>query len=162
MLFLLCKSLCVNKIYEKIKKLRSKLLYHAKLYYVYDSPEISDYDYDMMYAELLRLEEENPQYFDPSSPTQRVGGKALDKFDKVTHTVTMNSLTDVFSYEELNEFLVRMKEISPDAEYSVEPKIDGLSVALTYENGVLVRAATRGDGSIGEDVTQNVKKMMKT
>lgn len=146
-----------EEIYERIKKLRSKLLYHAKLYYVYDSPEISDYDYDMMYAELLRLEEENPQYFDPSSPTQRIGGKALDKFEKVTHTVTMNSLTDVFSYEELNDFLVRMEDIVPGTKYSVEPKIDGLSVALTYENGVLVRAATRGDGSVGEDVTQNVK-----
>ncbi|MBE6632608.1 MAG: NAD-dependent DNA ligase LigA, partial [Ruminococcaceae bacterium] len=146
-----------DEIFEKIKKLREKLLYHAKLYYVYDSPEISDYEYDMMYAELKHLEEENPQYFDPDSPTQRVGGKALDKFEKVTHTSVMNSLTDVFSFEELREFLDRMEAISPSAVYSVEPKIDGLSVALSYENGVLVQAATRGDGAVGENVTQNVK-----
>ena len=146
-----------DEIFEKIKKLRTKLLYHSKLYYVYDSPEISDYDYDMMYAELKRLEEENPQYYDPESPTQRVGGKALDKFEKVNHTVVMNSLTDVFSFEELRDFLDRMEKITPDLTYSVEPKIDGLSVALTYENGVFVRAATRGDGLVGEDVTQNVK-----
>lgn len=146
-----------DEVYDRIRKLRSKLLYHAKLYYVYDAPEISDYDYDMMYAELVRLEKEYPQYFDSDSPTQRVGGRALDKFDKVTHTVTMNSLTDVFSYDELSDFLLRMRESAPGAYYSVEPKIDGLSVALTYENGVLVRAATRGDGTVGEDVTQNIR-----
>ncbi|MBR4296347.1 MAG: NAD-dependent DNA ligase LigA [Clostridia bacterium] len=147
----------MDAIFERIKKLRERLLYHAKLYYVYDSPEISDYDYDMMYAELKKLEEENPQYYDPASPTQRIGGKALDKFEKVTHTVIMNSLSDVFSYEELGDFLLRMEKISEGLVYSVEPKIDGLSVALTYENGVLVRAATRGDGIVGEDVTQNIK-----
>ncbi len=146
-----------NKTEIKIKELREKLLYHSKLYYVYDSPEISDYEYDMMYAELKALEEAHPEFFDPESPTQRVGGKALDKFEKVTHAVGMNSLTDVFSFEELQDFIHRMDNISPSLTYSVEPKIDGLSVALTYENGVLSIGATRGDGAVGEDVTQNVK-----
>lgn len=146
-----------DKIFARICELRKKLLYHSKLYYIYDSPEISDYDYDMMFAELKKLEEENPEFFDPDSPTQRVGGKALDRFEKVTHTVQMGSLTDVFSYDELREFLSKTEEIIPGIVYSVEPKIDGLSVALTYENGVFVRAATRGDGIVGEDVTQNVK-----
>ncbi len=146
-----------EKISERIKELREKLLYHSKLYYVYDAPEISDYEYDMMFAELKKLEEENPEFFDPASPTQRVGGKALDKFEKVNHTVQMNSLSDVFSFDELRDFLMRMEEITPSLVYSVEPKIDGLSVALTYENGVFVRGATRGDGLVGEDVTQNIK-----
>jgi DNA ligase (NAD+) len=88
-----------DKIFARICELRKKLLYHSKLYYIYDSPEISDYDYDMMFAELKKLEEENPEFFDPDSPTQRVGGKALDRFEKVTHTVQMGSLTDVFSYD---------------------------------------------------------------
>ncbi len=146
-----------EKILEKIKELREKLLYHSKLYYVYDSPKISDYEYDMMFAELKKLEEENPEFFDPDSPTQRVGGKALDKFEKVNHTVQMNSLTDVFSFDELRDFLMRMEEITPSLIYSVEPKIDGLSVALTYKNGVFICGATRGDGLVGEDVTQNIK-----
>ncbi|MBQ8212635.1 MAG: NAD-dependent DNA ligase LigA [Clostridia bacterium] len=145
------------EIAERIKKLRAQLLYHAKRYYVDDDPEISDYDYDMMYAELLRLEGEHPELFDPASPTQRVGGKALDKFEKVTHTVQMNSLSDVFSFEELADFLARVEQTVPDALYSVEPKIDGLSVSLRYENGVFVQGATRGDGFVGEDVTQNLR-----
>ncbi len=147
----------IEKIPQRIKELREKLLYHSKLYYVYDSPEISDYEYDMMFAELKKLEEENSEFFDPSSPTQRVGGKALDKFEKVNHTVQMNSLADVFNFDELRDFLMRMEEITPSLVYSVEPKIDGLSVALTYENGIFVRGATRGDGLVGEDVTQNIK-----
>ena len=142
---------------KKIKKLRRQLLYHAKRYYVDDDPEISDFEYDRMYAELLRLEAEHPEYFDPASPTQRVGGAALDRFEKVTHEVQMNSLTDVFSFEELEGFLTGVRAVLPDAEYSVEPKIDGLSVALRYENGVLVQGATRGDGFVGEDVTANIK-----
>ena len=141
----------------KIEKLRAELTYHAKRYYVEDAPEISDFEYDRMYAELLALEAAHPEFFDPASPTQRVGGAALDKFEKVQHTAPMNSLSDVFSYDELGEFLSRMKTLVPAPRYSVEPKIDGLSVALRYENGVLVNAATRGDGFVGEDVTQNVK-----
>ncbi len=147
----------MNEIFERIKELRKTLSYHAKRYYVYDDPEISDFEYDRLYAELVRLEEENPQYFDPTSPTNRVGGKPLDKFEKVTHTVVMNSLSDVFDYEEIRDFVDRMAGIVENPVFSVEPKIDGLSVALTYENGILVNGATRGDGTVGEDVTQNIK-----
>ena len=146
-----------SQIKEKIEKLRRELTHHAKLYYVYDAPVISDYDYDMMYAELKRLEEENPEFFSPDSPTCRVGGKPLDKFQKVTHTVKMDSLTDVFSYGELEDFLVSVGEKLPNILYSVEPKIDGLSVSLKYENGIFVQGATRGDGVTGEDVTQNIR-----
>lgn len=147
----------MNEVFERIKELRATLSYHAKRYYVYDDPEISDFEYDRLYAELVRLENENPQYFDPTSPTNRVGGKPLDKFEKVTHTVQMNSLSDVFDYDEIKEFVDRMASIIEKPIFSVEPKIDGLSVALTYENGILLNGATRGDGIIGEDVTQNIK-----
>ena len=153
----------MSEILNEIKKLRETLTYHAKRYYVYDDPEISDYEYDMMYARLLKLESEHPEYYDASSPTQRVGGKALDKFDKVSHTTIMNSLSDVFSFDEINEFLLRVGEslknsgATKEAEFSVEPKIDGLSVALTYVDGKFVRGATRGDGVTGEDVTGNLK-----
>ncbi len=146
-----------QEIFEKIKKLRRELTHHAKLYYVYDSPEISDYEYDMMFAELKRLEAENPEFFDPESPTVRVGGQALDKFNKVTHTARMDSLADVFSYDELLDFISGVNKIVPDTLWSVEPKIDGLSVSLRYEKGVFVQGATRGDGVVGEDVTQNLR-----
>ena len=147
----------MNEIFERIKELRKTLTYHAQRYYVFDDPEISDFEYDRLYAELVRLEEENPQYFDPTSPTCRVGGTPLDKFEKVTHSVQMNSLSDVFDYEEIRDFIERMTGIVENPVFSVEPKIDGLSVALTYENGILVNGATRGDGTVGEDVTQNIK-----
>lgn len=146
-----------SDIKNKIDSLRRKISYHAKQYYVYDAPEISDFEYDRMYAELLKLEAENPEFFSPDSPTQRVGGAALDKFAKVTHTQRMDSLTDVFSYEELRDFISRMKAEIPDISFSVEPKIDGLSVSLKYEGGVFTLGATRGDGVTGEDVTQNIK-----
>ena len=145
---------------EKIRKLREQIAYHARRYYVDDAPEISDFEYDRMYAELLSLEAAHPEFFDPASPTQRVGGAALEKFKKVTHGVPLNSLSDVFSFDELSEFLSRMSEALPHPVYSVEPKIDGLSVALRYENGVLVSGATRGDGFVGEDVTENVKTIL--
>ncbi|MBE6597041.1 MAG: NAD-dependent DNA ligase LigA [Ruminococcaceae bacterium] len=151
------KEILTEEIKDRVKKLQRELRYHAERYYVYDSPEISDYDYDMMYAELLELESRFPELVVPDSPTQRVGGKPLDKFDKVVHGVRMSSLSDVFSYEEIREFLDRVAQSVPDAEFSVEPKIDGLSVSLRYENGVFVEGATRGDGEIGEDVTQNLK-----
>lgn len=144
-------------IINEASELRRSLTYHAERYYVYDSPEISDYDYDMMYARLLSLEEEYPSLVVPDSPTQRVGGKALEKFEKVTHTVKMNSLSDVFSYEEIDDFVKRVKSAVGDVVFSVEPKIDGLSVSLSYENGVFVRGATRGDGEVGEDVSENLK-----
>ncbi len=146
-----------TEIFEKISKLRRELTHHAKLYYVYDAPVISDYDYDMMFAELKRLEAENPEFFDPASPTQRVGGKALDKFNKVTHTARMDSLADVFSFDELRDFIEGVKKTAPTVIWSVEPKIDGLSVSLKYEKGVFVQGATRGDGTVGEDVTRNLK-----
>ena len=141
----------------RMQSLRKELTHHSKMYYVYDAPEISDYEYDRLFYELVSLENQYPEFDDPASPTHRVGGQALDKFDKVIHTVRMDSLTDVFSFEELREFLRHVAETVPDAVWSVEPKIDGLSCSLKYEKGVLVQGATRGDGQIGEDVTQNVK-----
>ena len=145
----------MSDVLNRLRELRKSLTYHAKRYYEDDAPEISDFEYDKLYAELLALEEAHPEYFDPASPTQRVGGAPLEKFESVVHTVPMNSLSDVFSYEELRDFLARVTPILPNA--AVEPKIDGLSVALRYENGVLVNGATRGDGITGEDVTQNIK-----
>lgn len=142
---------------ERIEKLRRELTHHAKMYYVYDAPEISDYDYDMMFEELKHLEALHPEFFDPESPTQRVGGKPLDKFGKVTHTARMDSLSDVFSYDELRDFIEGVQKNVPDIVWSVEPKIDGLSVSLKYENGIFVQGATRGDGITGEDVTQNLR-----
>lgn len=142
---------------KRVEQLRRELDYHSRRYYVYDAPEISDYEYDMMYAELKRLEEENPSLYDANSPTQRVGGKALDKFEKVTHNVRMDSLSDVFSFEETEDFCKKMSEELGSPAYSVEPKIDGLSVSLIYENGEFVKGATRGDGNVGEDVTLNLR-----
>jgi len=144
-------------IFSEISELRKTLLYHAERYYVYDDPEISDYEYDMLFDKLLKLEAEHPEFFDAASPTQRVGGKALDKFEKVTHTARMDSLSDVFSYDELGAFLDRVAPELPDAVYSVEPKIDGLSVSLRYVDGVFTEGATRGDGVVGENVTSNLK-----
>ena len=144
-------------IFEKISQLRKELTHHARLYYVLDAPIISDYDYDMMFATLKRLEAENPEFFDPASPTQRVGGKPLDKFNKVIHTARMDSLSDVFSFDELRDFIEGVKKTAPEVIWSVEPKIDGLSVSLRYEKGVFVQGATRGDGVTGEDVTQNLR-----
>lgn len=146
------------EIVGRVDKLRRELAYHSERYYVYDAPEISDYDYDMMYAELVKLEAEYPELYSPTSPTVRVGGRALDKFDKVVHSYRMDSLADVFSFGELEDFCHRTEEqLAEGTAYSVEPKIDGLSVALTYEKGVFVRGATRGDGATGEDVTQNLR-----
>ena len=142
---------------EKIRTLTEKLLYYSRKYYVDDAPEISDYTYDQLLRELKALEEQYPQFKQPVSPTDRVGGEALKEFSQVVHTVPMESLQDAFSYEEIRAFDQRVKEVFPDAEYVVEPKIDGLSVSLRYENAVFVEGATRGDGQVGEDVTQNLK-----
>ena len=117
----------------RIDALRAELRYHAKRYYEEDAPEISDYEYDAMYRELQDLETAFPELDDPTSPTKRVGGAALSKFEKFTHNVRMGSLTDVFSYDELRDFTDRVGVILGDGvEYSVEPKIDGLSVSLIY------------------------------
>ena len=126
-------------------------------YYVLDDPKMADYEYDRLLRELEELEQQYPQLLRPDSPTQRVGGMALSQFEKVTHPVPLMSLQDVFSHDELQEFLEKIKLIAPDASFSVEPKIDGLSVALEYQNGKFVRGATRGDGVVGEDVTENLK-----
>ncbi len=142
---------------QRLETLREELRYHARLYYQKDAPIISDYEYDALFRELEELEAAYPQYDDPASPTHRVGGAALDKFEKVSHRVPLGSLTDVFSHEELRAYLEKNAVIAPGAAYSVEPKIDGLSVALEYVDGVFTRGATRGDGLVGEDVTQNLR-----
>ncbi len=126
-------------------------------YYVLDDPTMPDFVYDRLLRELEDLEGAYPELIMPDSPTQRVGGQALSKFEKVTHRVPLMSLQDVFSMDELNDFLQKIHSVYPDAEFTVEPKIDGLSVALEYENGHFVRGATRGDGNVGEDVTENLK-----
>ncbi len=143
----------MNEASKRVKELRELLEYHSRKYYVEDSPLISDYEYDMFFRELETLEEKYPDLKDDNSPTQRVGGMALDKFEKVKHDVPMGSLTDVFSFEELTDFCEKNKGLS----FSIEPKIDGLSVSLVYDGGNLVRGATRGDGLVGENVTQNIK-----
>ena len=147
---------------EQIITLREKLRYHNDKYYNQDSPEISDYEYDMMQRELRELEAEHPEYADADSPTQRVGGTASGRFAKVTHAYPLESLQDVFSFDELSEFYTRVEGAVGQAEYVVEYKIDGLSVALEYETGEFVRGATRGDGQVGEDVTANLKTIKDT
>ena len=142
---------------KRIKELSELLEKYSYQYYVLDSPEISDYDFDMLMQELKKLEAEFPELVLPTSPTQRVGGIALSKFDKVPHAVQMASLQDVFSFEQVEAFVTRCREELGKTEFSVEPKIDGLSVSLEYENGVLVRGSTRGDGFVGEDVTSNIR-----
>ncbi|MBR5342561.1 MAG: NAD-dependent DNA ligase LigA [Oscillospiraceae bacterium] len=145
-------------VQEEIIQLRRELEYHNKLYYVLDAPVISDYDYDMLMQRLKTLEAEHPELITPDSPTQRVGGQALSQFEPVRHQVPLESLTDVFSHEELFAFGERMDNLIQDAhDYVVEPKIDGLSMSLEYENGVFVRGATRGDGVTGENVTENLR-----
>ena len=126
-------------------------------YYVLDNPTMPDFEYDQLLRELEELEKANPELVAADSPTKRVGGEALSQFEKVAHPVPLMSLQDVFSKEELREFLNKVLETEPGAEFSVEPKIDGLSVALEYVNGLFVRGATRGDGNVGEDVTENLK-----
>ena len=142
---------------QRIQELTALLNDANTKYYVMDAPEMPDFEYDRLLRELEELEAANPGLVLPDSPTKRVGGEALSQFEKVQHPVPLMSLQDVFSVEELQEFLDKMKEAFPSAEFSVEPKIDGLSVALEYENGTFVRGATRGDGQVGEDVTENLK-----
>ena len=145
-------------VQKEILQLRKEINHHSKLYYVYDAPVISDYDFDMLMQRLKTLEEEHPELITPDSPTQRVGGQALSQFTPVHHQVPLESLTDVFSYDELFAFGERMDSLLSEAhDYTVEPKIDGLSMSLEYENGVFVRGATRGDGTTGEDVTENLR-----
>ena len=146
-----------EQIKNEIEQLVDQLNYHSHKYYVEDSPVISDYEYDMKLRRLKQLEEDFPEFKLEYSPTQRVGGEALNTFDTVVHEVPLKSLQDVFSYSELEEFDNRVKKIDNNAEYVVELKIDGLSVSLEYKNGILVRGSTRGNGIEGEDVTANIK-----
>ncbi|WP_130868249.1 NAD-dependent DNA ligase LigA [Intestinimonas massiliensis (ex Afouda et al. 2020)] len=143
---------------QEIQSLRRELEQANYEYYVLDNPSMSDYDFDHKLRRLEELEAKYPELVTPDSPTQRVGGKVADGFSEVRHRVPLESLQDVFSVEELEEFDQRVRDTLAQAvEYDVEPKVDGLSVALEYENGLFIRGATRGDGQVGEDVTENLK-----
>ena len=142
---------------ERIQQLTELLNDANYRYYVLDDPTMPDFEYDRLLRELENLEIANPTLARSDSPTQRVGGQALKKFEEVVHQVPLMSLQDVFSTDELGEFLDKIFAVYPETAFTVEPKIDGLSVALEYENGKFVRGATRGDGSVGEDVTENLK-----
>ncbi len=146
-----------ESIKNRAEYLRNELNRHIYLYYVKNENEISDYEYDMMMRELKGIEEQFPDLLTPDSPTHRVGGQADSTFEKVVHSVRMESLQDAFSNDELRDFDNRVKSVFPSAHYVAEPKIDGLSVSLEYTNGVLTRGSTRGDGDVGEDITANLK-----
>ena len=142
---------------REIQALRERLTRAGYEYYVLDRPTMSDYDYDHQLRRLEELEAAHPEAVTPDSPTQRVGGQALDSFTQVVHKVPLESLQDVFDYDELRQFDQRVRGAVPEAAYDVEPKVDGLSVALEYQDGLFVRGATRGDGQVGEDVTENLR-----
>ncbi len=143
---------------EEIEALRKELERYNYEYYVMDNPTVSDFEYDAKITRLIKLEEENPEFDDPNSPTKRVGGQVLSQFEKVEHSVQMQSLGDVFSQEELYDFDKRVKSaLNEKYEYVVEMKIDGLSVSLEYEKGIFKRGSTRGDGFVGENITENLK-----
>src|SRR6202163_3330696 len=148
-----------KKIDKKIEALREKIRHHEYRYYVLDDPEISDADFDKLMNELKRLEAEHPKLMTPESPTQRVGGKPREGFVKIAHSVPMLSLDNAYSEEELRNWERRVHELTgrKDVEYVCELKLDGMSLALRYEDGKLVRGITRGDGNTGEDVTSNVR-----
>ena len=147
----------MEKDIARMKQLTETLKHHSHMYYDLDSPEISDFEYDKLLHELIALEDMYPEHKAPDSPTHRVGGSASNKFSPVEHTVKMDSLQDVFNFDEVLDFDRRVREEIQDPEYVVEPKIDGLSVSLQYHNGVLSIGSTRGDGSVGEDVTENIR-----
>lgn len=144
-------------IKQQMQELIEQINYHNQKYYVEDAPEIDDYEYDMLYRRLQQLENDYPQWIQPDSPTQRVGGAPLNTFEKVEHEVPMESLHDAFSEEELEDFDRRVRGVVEDPVYIVEPKFDGLSVSLEYRDGLFVRGSTRGDGLVGEDVTENLR-----
>lgn len=149
----------MKQVQEEISKLVSLLNKYSYDYYVEDNPQISDTEYDTLYKQLEKLEENHPEYILENSPTQRVGDRVLDEFEKITHKVPMLSLSNTFSTEDLRDFDARISKLVPDhsVEYICELKIDGLAISIKYEDGKLVSAATRGDGSVGEDVTENIK-----
>lgn len=142
---------------KEIARLREELNRAGYEYYVLDNPTMSDYDYDHALRRLEELEAAHPEAVTPDSPTQRVGGQALEAFTQVTHRVPLESLQDVFDFDELRAFDQRVRGVEAEVAYSVEPKVDGLSVALEYQDGLFVRGATRGDGNVGEDVTENLR-----
>ena len=142
---------------DRIQELSSQLTEANYRYYVLDDPTMPDFEYDHLLRELEELEAANPEFTAADSPTKRVGGEALSQFEKVVHPIPLMSLQDVFSMEELNDFLAKIQATEPGASFSVEPKVDGLSVALEYIDGRFARGATRGDGNVGEDVTENLK-----
>ena len=146
---------------KRIEELNKLTAYYAKKYYDDDNPEISDFEYDMLMVELRNLEAEFPEYINKDSLTQKVGGTVKEGFSKVEHIVPLQSLQDVFSFEELDSFDVRIRKSAEEnntkLKYVVETKIDGLSVSLEYKNGEFIRGATRGNGQIGEDITDNLK-----
>jgi len=142
---------------KEIDRLRQQLDQANYEYYVLDDPTMFDYDYDHALRRLEELEAAHPETVTPDSPTQRVGGRALESFSQVVHPVPLESLQDVFDLDELEAFDQRVRGTAPDAQYVVEPKVDGLSVALEYEDGLFIRGATRGDGRVGEDVTENLR-----
>ena len=147
----------MEQIEAKMRALRETIEYHNKRYYENDAPEIEDFEYDRLLHELIALEEQYPIFATPDSPTKHVGGKADAQFTPVEHTVVMESLQDGFSREDIRAFDKRVRDADVKPLYIVEPKIDGLSVSLEYENGVFVRGSTRGDGRVGEDITANLK-----
>ena len=145
---------------KRIDNLRTQIRKHDYSYYVLDDPTVPDAEYDRLMRELIEIESKSPALITSDSPTQRVAGSALDSFKQVTHAVPMLSLSNVFSLEELEAFDKRVKDRLDNAneiDYNAEPKLDGLAVSLLYEDGLLVQAATRGDGNTGEDITENVR-----
>ena len=142
---------------NRLNELKEILNKASEAYYVNDNPIMEDFEYDKLMNELIKIENENPELKTPDSPTNRIGGEVLSKFEKVTHRVKMASLADAFSYDELRDFDNRVKSVAPNATYLCELKIDGLSVSLKYENGILIQGATRGNGTVGENITSNVK-----
>jgi len=142
---------------SEIKKLREELIKYGYEYYVLDQPTVSDFEYDAKLRQLEKLEEAHPELSSPDSPTKRVGGAPLASFRQVIHEVPLESLTDVFSQEELKTFIDKLESALQLKRYTVEPKVDGLSVSLTYENGIFTKGATRGNGAVGEDVTENLR-----
>ncbi|HSB09232.1 MAG TPA: NAD-dependent DNA ligase LigA [Blastocatellia bacterium] len=157
------KDLDIDRVAARVADLRQKLEYHNYLYYVKDEPEISDAEYDRMFRELLELETAHPELASPDSPTQRVGGEPLERFKKIEHHAPMLSLANAFSEDELRAFNRRVsKQLDrEDIAYVTELKIDGVAMALTYQNGRFVRGATRGNGIVGEDVTSNLKTIKR-
>jgi DNA ligase (NAD+) len=149
----------VNAIEKKVEALREKIRHHEYLYYVLDQPEISDLDFDKLMQQLKALETEHPALITADSPTQRVGGKPREGFIKVAHSSPMLSLDNTYNEDELRDWERRVHELSgrSEVDYVCELKLDGMSLALIYEDGQLARGITRGDGSVGEDVTLNVR-----